>query len=112
MSFGSMTAAKADYELPSPPSDGVSDLTFSPNGSLITAGSWDKGVSVLLYDSTVVVRLLSVSLSHVYLNYCRHCVSVSFSCCFRGVAIYVWQGRGCLLCFLVAVFWLPFQLRY
>lgn len=46
MSFGSMTAAKADYELPSPPSDGVSDLTFSPTGSLITAGSWDNGVSV------------------------------------------------------------------
>lgn len=46
MSFGSMTAAKADYELPSPPSDGVSDLTFSPNGSLIAAGSWDNGVSV------------------------------------------------------------------
>eukprot|EP00752_Nemacystus_decipiens_P001274 g1270.t1 len=46
MSFGSMTAAKADYELPSPPSDGVSDLTFSPTGSLITAGSWDNGVRV------------------------------------------------------------------
>lgn len=54
MSFGSMTAAKADYELPSPPSDGVSDLTFSPNGSLVTAGSWDNGVSECLLH---VVRL-------------------------------------------------------
>lgn len=45
MSFGSMTAAKADYAVPSPPSDGVSDLSFSPNGTLLTAGSWDNGVS-------------------------------------------------------------------
>lgn len=44
MSFGSMAAAKADYALPSPPGDGVSDLTFSPNGTLLTAGSWDNGV--------------------------------------------------------------------
>lgn len=45
MSFGAMTAAKADYALPSPPSDGVSDIAFSPTGSLIAAGSWDNGVS-------------------------------------------------------------------
>lgn len=44
MSFGSVSTSKVDYALPSPPSDGVSDLTFSPNGTLITAGSWDNGV--------------------------------------------------------------------
>ncbi|CAM9098952.1 unnamed protein product, partial [Hapterophycus canaliculatus] len=41
-----MTAAKADYALPSPPSDGVSDIAFSPTGSLVAAGSWDNGVRV------------------------------------------------------------------
>ncbi|CBJ31271.1 conserved unknown protein [Ectocarpus siliculosus] len=46
MSFGAMNAGKADYALPSAPSDGVSDITFSPTGNLITAGSWDNGVRV------------------------------------------------------------------
>lgn len=46
MSFGSITASKSDYAVPSPPGDGVSDLSFSPNGTLLTAGSWDNGVSV------------------------------------------------------------------
>lgn len=44
MSFGAMAAPKADYALPTPPGDGVSDITFSPNGTLLTAGSWDNGV--------------------------------------------------------------------
>lgn len=34
-----------DYALPSPPGDGISDMAFSPNGTLITAGSWDNVVS-------------------------------------------------------------------
>lgn len=41
-----MAAPKADYALPTPPGDGVSDITFSPNGTLLTAGSWDNGVRV------------------------------------------------------------------
>lgn len=58
MSFGSMAAAKADYAVPSPPSDGVSDLTFSPNGTLLTAGSWDNGVSVLLASPLLVYYII------------------------------------------------------
>ncbi|CAM9587045.1 unnamed protein product, partial [Laminaria digitata] len=39
-----MASPKVDYALPTPPGDGVSDITFSPNGTLLTAGSWDNGV--------------------------------------------------------------------
>lgn len=55
MSFGSTTTAKLGYALPSPPGDGVSDITFSPNGTLLTAGSWDNGVR----PSTKINGLLS-----------------------------------------------------
>ncbi|CAM9803565.1 unnamed protein product, partial [Discosporangium mesarthrocarpum] len=42
-SFGTPTA-KSDIALPNSPGDGVSDLTFSPTGSLVVASSWDNGV--------------------------------------------------------------------
>lgn len=44
MSFGAAADPKADYALPTPPGDGISDITFSPNGTLLTAASWDNGV--------------------------------------------------------------------
>eukprot|EP01104_Vermistella_antarctica_P017780 TRINITY_DN636_c0_g2_i1.p1 TRINITY_DN636_c0_g2~~TRINITY_DN636_c0_g2_i1.p1 ORF type:complete len:331 (+),score=59.08 TRINITY_DN636_c0_g2_i1:212-1204(+) len=45
-----MAAAKSSQEftLPSPPTDGVSNVTFSPSDSLLLASSWDT--SVRLYD--------------------------------------------------------------
>lgn len=50
-----MASPKVDYALPTPPGDGVSDITFSPNGTLLTAGSWDNGVR----STTRVNRMLS-----------------------------------------------------
>ncbi|CAM9478127.1 unnamed protein product [Chrysoparadoxa australica] len=41
--FGS-SSLQQDYQIPSPPSDGVSSLTFSPQGNLLVAGSWDSNV--------------------------------------------------------------------
>lgn len=86
-----MTAAKADYELPSPPSDGVSDLTFSPNGSLITAGSWDNGVSVcVLYCLSLRVACVPHQLLGIA---CKFRSRVLFS----RIVFYVGNGSPGLL---------------
>lgn len=53
MSFGTAFGAAAagaphnpnkDFEVPSPPTDGVSCLAFSPTSNLLIAGSWDNQV--------------------------------------------------------------------
>ncbi|CAM9575689.1 unnamed protein product [Phaeothamnion confervicola] len=44
MAFGIAPQRRADFTLPSPPSDTVSDLAFSPNAQFLVAGSWDNGV--------------------------------------------------------------------
>lgn len=44
-SFGTATAAAAaDYDLPSPPDDSVSELRWSPTANILAVGSWDGGV--------------------------------------------------------------------
>ena len=58
MSFGPMSTSKLDYTLPSSPSDGISDITFSPAGNLITAGSWDNGVRTVDHHNSLDYALL------------------------------------------------------
>lgn len=53
MSFGSMANQSKDYQLPSPPSDGVSDFSFNPAGTMIAAGSWDTGVGFMIQYSAM-----------------------------------------------------------
>jgi len=42
----SPTANPVDYEIVSPPSDGVSSMSFSPKGNFLCATSWDNQVRV------------------------------------------------------------------
>lgn len=43
-----MFNSKSDVEISSGPSDGVSDLSFSPAGDILAASSWEGKVSLLV----------------------------------------------------------------
>ena len=46
----------AQHELPSPPSDAISSLTFSPRSRQLLVASWDR--NVYLYDTEAGGRLI------------------------------------------------------
>ncbi|KAG5189817.1 WD40-repeat-containing domain protein [Tribonema minus] len=47
-------AQQADYSLPSPPSDGISSLSFHISGSAMVAGSWDQKVRCWTVQRTAI----------------------------------------------------------
>ena len=73
---------KVEYELPNPPADGISNITFAPaaGSSLLLVSSWDRGVR--LYDVTVADKSCvrcSYFQSRAVLDCCfsdlNHCLS-------------------------------------
>lgn len=68
---------KVEYELPNPPTDGISNVRFAPAPSspLLLASSWDK--SVRLYNTATVDTALRCTYHHPY---------AVLDCCFSDVA--------------------------
>ncbi|KAL1922595.1 uncharacterized protein VTP21DRAFT_10134 [Calcarisporiella thermophila] len=46
MSFGAKPPELKDFEVSQPPSDGISDLAFSPQAEFLAATSWDNSVRI------------------------------------------------------------------
>jgi len=62
-----------DIEVPSPPDDSVSVLSFSPGAlptTFLAAGSWDNNVGLVFTVNCVVVSvLITVEISYIFAFY-------------------------------------------
>lgn len=67
---------KMEYELPSPPADGISNITFAPaaGSPLLLVSSWDRGVR--LYDAAAGDSAQRCSYFHI---------NAVLDCCFSDL---------------------------
>ena len=50
-------AGDKDVEIPEPPTDSISSLSFSPQADYLAIGSWDNSVRILISEEKDMLKL-------------------------------------------------------